>query len=98
MPFLQLVKMNNSLSYNNLKKTFDLLGPKPTNIEVWVRDYIPGGHAFKIILKDLPSPVAGYLPDADEIYMIGTEDFSMEMSEILRNVNIPVFAPGGKRL
>ena len=91
--------MNKTISCNDLKKALDLLGPKPPNVEVWVRDYIPSGQVLKVVLKDLPGSVPTYLPGTDVVYLIGTEDFrSIEISKTLQDYNLPVFAPGGSRL
>ena len=91
--------MNKTISCDDLVTAINLLGPKSPNVEVWVRDYIPSKQTFKVILKNLPTPVYTYLPGTEVIYMIGTEDFcSIEVSETLHDMDIPVFAPGGKRL
>jgi len=93
--------MDNSLSYEDLKKAFELLGPRPPNAEVWVRDYIPSKQVFKIVLKDLPTQIYTYypyLPGTEEIYMMSAEDFSMVMAEKLRGAGVPVFGPDGERL
>lgn len=68
--------------------------------EVWVVNYLPNGQVYKLVLKDLPLiyNFKGYFPGTEKIYLISTEDFSMELSQILINACIPVFSPGGERL
>jgi hypothetical protein len=89
--------MNTPLSYEKLVNVLSQLPPKPPIVEVWIIDYLPSGQVFKVILEDLPL-VEGFLLGTEEIYLLSRKDFSMEMAEMLRGVNIPVFGPNGMRL
>ena len=97
--FLYVRDMDKTISCDDMVTAINLLGPRPAHVEVWVRDYIPSKQVLKVILKDLSVSVPTHLPRTEVIYMIGTEDFrSIEVSKALLDANIPVFAPGGKRL
>ena len=84
----------------NLKELVDLLEEiRPPRVEVWVRDYIPSGKVFEIVLKDLPTLSYTNLPGTEVIYLMNTNDFStIGISEILCTAGIPVFDPSGERL
>lgn len=85
---------------DDLEKIVDILRrTRPPKVEVWVIKYVPDNIVSRIILKELEFPYfKSHLPETEEIYIMSNQDYSMEMADLLRNVNIPVFDSSGRRL
>lgn len=92
--------MNTPLSYEKLVNALSQLPPRPPLAEVWISNHLPDGQVYKLMLKDLPSiyNFKGYAQGTEEIYLLNPNDYSMELSQILRNIGIPVFTPSGEKL
>ena len=78
--------------FDTLLRDYKLLKATLPKCEMWTRSYMPRGQVFKVSLFSRP------FTDAEDIYLMNSDDLTDDVMEMLQGVNIPVFDAHGKRL